>query len=56
MFLAYWTRVTLDWAQMLGLNVIGHCGVVRSVKATKATRPAAILLPHHVVSDHFCQI
>ena len=41
---------------MLGLNVIGHCGVVRGLEATEAASPAAILLSYHVVFDDFCQI
>lgn len=56
MFLTDWTRVTLDRAEMLGLNVVGHCGVIRTLEATKATSPAAILLSHHVISYHFRQI
>ena len=56
MFLTDWTRVTLDRAEMLGLNVVGHCGVIRTLEAAKATSPAAILLSHHVISYHFRQI
>ena len=53
MFVAEGAGVALDSSEMLGLNVVCHCGVVRSLEGTEHARPTPIPLPHHVLLDHF---